>query len=121
MSNGGTKSLTEEQDHALLKSEIAAVKLAAGGVALKKYKATVDEAKWAIEKDKVLEEAITQRWTRDARFRKIVEAARRLGKYLLYYVPGATTNLGGVREKDSGRIQGTNKVGRIMMNLAGYI
>jgi predicted NAD-dependent protein-ADP-ribosyltransferase YbiA (DUF1768 family) len=120
MTNGGTKKLSEEDDHDLLKAELSAVKLAAGGVALKKYKAVVDEAAWATEKDKVLEEAVKQRWDRDARFRKIIDAARNLGKYLLFYTPGATTNLGGKRDKDSGQIEGDNKVGKIMMRLAGY-
>lgn len=120
MTNGGTKPLPEEEDHDLLKAELSAVKLAAGGVALKKYKAVVDEAAWATQKDKVLEEAIKQRWEKDARFRKIIETARNLGKYLLYYTPGATTNLGGKRDKDSGQIEGDNKVGKIMMRLAGY-
>jgi predicted NAD-dependent protein-ADP-ribosyltransferase YbiA (DUF1768 family) len=120
MTNGGTKQLTEEEDHDIWKAEIAAVKLAMGAAALKKYKAVVDEAKWATEKDRVLEDALTQRWTRDARFRKIIEAARNLGKTLLYYSPGATTNLGGKHSKNSGRIEGGNKVGKIMMKLAGY-
>ena len=121
MTNGGTKQLTEEEDHDIWKAEIAAVKLAMGAAALKKYKAVVDEAKWATEKDAVLEEAVTQRWTRDARFRKIIEAARNLGKTLLYYSPGSTTNLGGKHSKNSGRIEGGNKVGKIMMKLAGYL
>ena len=120
MTNGGTKQLSEEEDHDLLKAELSAVKLAAGGVALKKYKAVVDDAAWATEKDKVLEEALKQRWDRDARFRKIIETARNLGKYLLFYTPGATTNLGGKRDKDTGQIDGDNKVGKIMMKLAGY-
>jgi predicted NAD-dependent protein-ADP-ribosyltransferase YbiA (DUF1768 family) len=120
MTNGGTKQLSEEEDHDLLKAELSAVKLASGGVALKKYKAVVDEAAWATEKDKVLEEALSQRWTKDARFRKVIETARNLGKYLLYYTPGATTNLGGKRDKDTGQIEGDNKVGKIMMRLAGY-
>ena len=120
MTNGGTKQLSEEEDHDLLKAELSAVKLASGGVALKKYKAVVDEAAWATEKDKVLEEAIKQRWERDARFRKVIETARNLGKYLLYYTPGATTNLGGKRDRNTGQIDGDNKVGKIMMRLAGY-
>jgi len=120
MTNGGTKTLSEEDDHDLMKAELSAVKLAAGGVALKKYKAVVDEATWATEKEKVLEEALKQRWERDARFRKIIETARNLGKYLLYYTPGATTNLGGKRDKDTGQIEGDNKIGKIMMRLAGY-
>jgi predicted NAD-dependent protein-ADP-ribosyltransferase YbiA (DUF1768 family) len=88
---------------------------------LKKNRAVVDEAKWATAKDAVVEEALTQRWTRDARFRKIVETARDRGKTLLYYTPGsATSNLGGMRATSTGRIDGENKVGKTIMKLAGY-
>lgn len=121
LSNAGTKPLSEEEDARLLEAEIAAVKDAMRAPYLKRYKATVDEAKWATVKDEVIDEAITQRWTKDARFRKIVEAARERGKYLLYYTPGSTTsNVGGVRSVATGKIEGENKMGKVMMELAGY-
>lgn len=121
LTNAGTKPLSEEEDARLLETEVAAVKDAMRPPYLKRYKATVDEAKWATEKDNVLEEAIKQRWTKDARFRKIVEAARDRGKYLLFYTPGSTTsNVGGVRQLQTGRIEGENRIGKIMMKLAGY-
>ena len=120
MTNGGTKQLTEEEDHELLKTELAAVKAAMSAVAMKKHRAVVDEAKWATIKDKVLQEALKQRWTLDKRFRKTVEAARNQGKYLLYYTPGASTNLGGKRDRATGHIDGENRIGKIIMKLAGY-
>jgi predicted NAD-dependent protein-ADP-ribosyltransferase YbiA (DUF1768 family) len=121
LTNAGTKPLSEEEDARILEAEIAAVKDAMRTPYLKRYKATVDEAKWATVKDGVIDEAISQRWTKDARFRKIVEAARDRGKYLLYYTPGSTTsNVGGVRSLATGRIEGENKIGRVMMELAGY-
>jgi predicted NAD-dependent protein-ADP-ribosyltransferase YbiA (DUF1768 family) len=121
LSNAGTKPLSEEEDARLLEAEIAAVKDAMRTPYLKRYKATVDEGKWATVKDEVIDEAITQRWTKDARFRKIVEAARERGKYLLYYTPGSTTsNVGGVRSVATGKIEGENKIGKVMMELAGY-
>ena len=119
MTNGGTKQLSEEEDHDLLKSELAAVKASTGLLSLKKHRAVLDDAKWATVKDKVMEDAIKQRWTLDKRFHKIVETARNQGKYLLYYTPGATTNVGGKRDKN-GQIEGDNKIGKIMMKLAGY-
>jgi predicted NAD-dependent protein-ADP-ribosyltransferase YbiA (DUF1768 family) len=71
-------------------------------------------------KDQVLRDALTQRWTRDARFRRIVEAARDKGKVLLYFTPGTfTSNVGGIRRAD-GRIEGENRMGKIIMELAGY-
>jgi predicted NAD-dependent protein-ADP-ribosyltransferase YbiA (DUF1768 family) len=120
MTNGGTKQLTEEEDHELLKTELAAVKAAMSAVAMKKHRAVVDEAKWATIKDKILQEALKQRWTLDKRFRKTVEAARNQGKYLLYYTPGASTNLGGKRDRATGHIDGENRIGKIIMKLAGY-
>jgi len=119
MTNGGTKQLTEEEDHEIMKNELAAVKAATGLLYLKKHRAVLDDAKWATAKDKVLEDALKQRWTLDKRFRKIVETARNQGKYLLYYTPGTTTNVGGKRDKD-GHIEGDNKIGKIIMKLAGY-
>jgi predicted NAD-dependent protein-ADP-ribosyltransferase YbiA (DUF1768 family) len=121
LTNAGTKPLSEEEEARLLETEVAAVKDAMRPPFLKRYKATVDEAKWATVKDSALEEAITQRWTKDARFRKIITAARDRGKYLLYYTPGSSTsNMGGVRSLQSGRIEGENRIGKIMMKLAGY-
>ena len=121
LTNAGTKPLSEEEDTRILELENAAVKDAMRIPYLKRYKATVDEAKWATVKDEVIDEAITQRWKKDARFRKIVEAARDRGKYLLYYTPGsATSNVGGIRSVATGRIEGENKIGKVMMELAGY-
>jgi hypothetical protein len=104
----------------LEKLEMAAVKEASRPSAFKKYKAVFDEAKWASKKDEVLREGLRQRWETDARFRKIVEAARDKGKTLLYYTPGAnSSNMGGVR-KNTGLIEGENKIGAIIMELAGF-
>jgi predicted NAD-dependent protein-ADP-ribosyltransferase YbiA (DUF1768 family) len=118
-SGAGTRPLTEERDHEYTKMEMAAVKDAMRPPPLKKLGVIVDEAKWATAKEAMLTEALTQRWTKDARFRKAVEAARSKGKYLLFYTPGSSTNVGGVR-RESGRIDGENKIGKIMMKLAGY-
>lgn len=117
---GGTKPIPEARDYELLKEETAEVKDYSRAPMLKRYKCTVDEAKWAAAKDQVLRDALTQRWTRDARFRRIVEAARDKGKFLLYYTPGAaTSNVGGIRRTD-GRIEGENRMGKVIMELAGY-
>jgi hypothetical protein len=49
-----------------------------------------------------------------------VEAARELGKYLLYTTkPAAASELGGIRDA-TGKIDGENKVGRMIMELAGF-
>jgi predicted NAD-dependent protein-ADP-ribosyltransferase YbiA (DUF1768 family) len=118
--NSNTKPLSEKRDFELLQEERDEVRKALRPATQKTYSAPIDEAAWATVKDKVLLDALTQRWEKDARLRKIVEAARGQGKILLYYTPGASSsNLGAVRKPD-GSIEGDNKMGRILMNLAGF-
>jgi predicted NAD-dependent protein-ADP-ribosyltransferase YbiA (DUF1768 family) len=119
--DGGTKLLPEDKDYELLRQETLAVRDAVRDPNLKKYKAVIDEAAWALQKDRVLEEALRQRWTRDARLRRILETARDKGKTLLYFTPGTTmSNLGGMHRATTGLIEGGNKVGKIYMQLAGF-
>jgi predicted NAD-dependent protein-ADP-ribosyltransferase YbiA (DUF1768 family) len=116
----GTKPLAEKRKKELLKAEAEAVREAIRPSAFKKYKTALDEAVWATKKEGVLREGLQQRWEKDARFRKIVEAARDKGKTLLYYAPGAiSSNLGGVR-RANGSIEGENQMGKILMELAGF-
>ena len=117
--DGGTKPLPEDRDYDLLEQEVKDIKAAMKAVSIKKYKAIFDETKWASAKDEVLREGLTQRWENDARLRKIVEAVRNQGKILLFYTPGAITNLGGIR-RDDGTIEGDNKMGQILMSLAKF-
>jgi len=121
LTDQGTRPLSEEDDFKLLEAEVAAVKDAMRAPYLKKFGAVINVTDWATVKDRVLQEAVEQRWKSDARFRKIIEAARERGKYLLYYTPGSTSsNVGGVRSSQTGRIEGENRIGKIMMRLAGY-
>lgn len=114
------RQVKEHEDQELLRAESADVSEAALPKTIKRYKASFDEARWLAEKDEVLKEALKQRWMHDARFRRIVEAARTKEKYLLYYTGSSTiTSFGGVRRED-GRIEGENQVGKIIMELAGY-
>ena len=114
------RQVKESEDQELLRAEAADVAEAAQPRMIKRYKAEFDEAKWLAHKDDVLKEALKQRWTRDERFRKIVEAARTQEKYLLYYTGSTTlTSFGGIR-RDDGRIEGENQVGKIIMELAGF-
>jgi hypothetical protein len=117
--DGGTKPLPEDRDYALLEDESKDVKAAMRAATVKKYKGIFDEAKWATAKDQVLRDGLTQRWETDARLRRIVEAVRNQGKILLFYTPGAATNMGGIR-RDDGTIEGDNKVGEILMSLAKF-
>ena len=117
--NGGTKPLAEDRDYEMLEHESKDVKAAMKGTTVKKYKGVFDETKWATVKDDVLRDGLAQRWETDARLRRVVEAVRNQGKILLFYTPGAITNLGGIR-RDDGTIEGDNKMGQILMNLAKF-
>ena len=63
--------------------------------------------------------ALKYRWEHDKLFRETVENARNNGKYLLYSVSSDTSELGGKRS-ETGTINGENKVGRFIMELAGF-
>jgi hypothetical protein len=119
-SDGGTKPIPAKRDEQLLKEEDNAIKDEIRPSAFKRYRSTFDEALWASKKDEVLKEGLRQRWETDARFRKIVEAARDKGKTLLYYAPGAnSSNMGGVH-RSTGIIEGENRIGKYIMELAGF-
>ncbi len=116
----GTRALSEERELALVKEERKKVLNVFTQKEIKAFGVVFDEGKWMTERDKVLEYALQQRYELDARYRKIIEKVKELGLYLLYdtgTVFGA--ELGGKRKSDK-TIDGENKVGKIMMKLAGY-
>jgi len=121
LKTGTGGKLSDTDYYALLKDESAAVKKAMMPSELRAYGVKIAEADWLAQKDRVLREGLTQRWERDARFRRVVEEAREKSKYLLYYIgPSGTGELSGVRRANDGRIEGENKIGRIIMELAGF-
>jgi len=79
-----------------------------------------DETRWATVKDKLLREAVLQRLTNDKQFCTIVSSALAQHKYLLYFDKTSSehgSELGGSRTV-KGTIQGQNKYGTTIMNLA---
>lgn len=119
---GGIKP-ESTRDYQLVNDEINEIKKKMTKTALLQYRATIDEIKWSMIKDDVLRTAIEYRWINDARFHTIVEAARNQGKYLLYSIKGSGANseLGGVRSVTTSQIVGENKVGRTIMEVAGFV
>jgi len=117
----GARALTADREHDLLKSERKKVMEESDVVkGMKKYRATFDESKWFAVKDGVLRDALKQRWDKDARLRRIIEAIKAKGLVMLYYTgPGSGSDLGGKRTAE-GYIDGENKVGKILMELAGW-
>jgi len=118
----GARALTAQRDHELLKAERAKVleESNPGPSGMKKYRVTFDEGKWFGVKDGVLRDALTQRWEKDERMRRILTAVKAKGLVLLYYTgPGSGSDLGGKRTSE-GYIDGENKVGKILMNLGGW-
>jgi predicted NAD-dependent protein-ADP-ribosyltransferase YbiA (DUF1768 family) len=114
----GKRKLTEDRKYELLAEERERVRDDSVPSALRRQGVVFDPAKWATVKEQVLREALGQRFKDDAEFQKIVLAAREKGKYLLFYSQSAD-ELGGVRKLD-GRIEGENRVGKIIMEIAGF-
>jgi hypothetical protein len=120
-----TESVKPEsaRDYELLAMEVADVRKKMTKTYLNQYRVVFDDNKWIPVKDNVIMDALRHRWENDKRFRDTVEAARNMGKYLLYSIKGTTTNaseLGGTRSLASGIIEGDNKIGRFIMELAGF-
>jgi predicted NAD-dependent protein-ADP-ribosyltransferase YbiA (DUF1768 family) len=116
----GSRALTSARDKELLKEEAEAVRMKSRPQAMASFGAMYDDSKWVAAKDDVLRRALEWRWTHDRRTRKILEAARDANKYLLYYTTASGSELGGKRRIEDGTIDGSNKVGKIYMELAGF-
>ena len=115
----GAKALTDDRDAKLLVEELKEVHDEMRAVAMKKWKAKFDQAKWDSVKDGLLKEAIRQRWEKDARFHTTVEAAKQQGKTLLFFTGSASSEYGGKRTQE-GYLEGENKLGKAMMEVAGF-
>lgn len=116
----GGRAIPEDRDYELLELETKEVKAAIRESAMRRYGATFKPEVWATVKDQILRDGLKQRWMKDERLRKILTAVRAQNKILLYYTPGAANvNLGGVR-RDDGKIEGNNKIGRILMEFANF-
>ena len=105
--------LKEERKMVLTESDV----VSKGGMS--KYGAKFDEGKWLSVKDSVLRDALAQRWKKDEMLRQIIEAVRSKGLLLLYSGVGTGNDLGAKRTS-AGIIEGENKVGKILMELAGF-
>ena len=77
-----------------------------------------EEATWSTVKDALIQQAIAQRLRGDKRFCAIVNATILQKKYLLY--TNKKTELGGERSAN-GTIQGQNKYGRYILQLADQL
>jgi hypothetical protein len=110
------------RDFELLGEEATEVRKKMTKTYLNQSRTVIDDTKWIPIKDKVLMDALKYRWEHDKRFRDGVEAARNLGKYLLYStkIAAVTAELGGTRDILTGMIVGENKVGRFIMEIAGF-
>ena len=94
-----------------------------------------NETRWIVEKDKYLKQAYQARYDKDEKFRHILEKLREMDKYLLYRPDdklNTRDDLGGVMkqvkkkgkksegEKKMVKIEGINKLGKLLMTLGGF-
>lgn len=120
LKSGRGGKLSEKDYYESIKDEATAIQKALMPAELRPYKITIDSAEWNKHKDEMLRNALQQRWDRDARFHTIVEKARTLKKYMLYYTSNASGGeMSGVL-RANGTIDGENKVGRFIMEIAGF-
>jgi hypothetical protein len=110
---------------ALLLEELVSIKDIMNPDTLRKdYKTVVDPAAWNRVKDYHYRRGLENRWAKYALFHTIVEKAREAKKYLLYFrtskIGDATGELSGVWRVKTGQIEGENKIGRMIMEIANF-
>jgi predicted NAD-dependent protein-ADP-ribosyltransferase YbiA (DUF1768 family) len=115
----GAKALTEDREAELITEELKEVHGEMRISGIKKRGAKFDENRWNEVKDDLLKEAVRQRYAKDARFRKILDSAKQQGKTLLFYTGSASSEYGGKQTKDK-YLEGENKLGKAMMEIAGF-
>jgi len=115
----GAKELTDERNAELLTEEMKEVHAEIRLSGMKKAGVKFDTVKWEGMKDQILEEGVRQRYTTDAEFRTIVEAAKQQGKTLLFYTGSASSEYGGKQTKEK-YLEGQNKLGKAIMKVAGF-
>jgi hypothetical protein len=114
--NRNTKGISLESDLIIIEQETKDI--------LQKETANLDRfgfdpTKWAVVKDKLLQEAIQQRLQYDKRFCTIVNAAITQNKYILYFDAKAKagSELGGSYALNK-TIQGENRYGEAILSIA---
>jgi predicted NAD-dependent protein-ADP-ribosyltransferase YbiA (DUF1768 family) len=115
----GARPLSEDRDAKLLADEIKEVHDETKLKGMKARKAKYEERKWEEVKDDLLKYALRVRYEKDARFRKTVDAAKQQKKVLLFYTGSASSEYGGKRTAE-GFLEGENKVGKFLMELADF-
>jgi hypothetical protein len=109
----------------LLLAELVSIKEHMSPDRLRKdSKVTVDPGLWNRVKDYHYRRGLELRFTKDEMFHKIVEKARAEKKYLLYYrtakIGDPTGELSGIWRLKDGRIEGENRIGRLLMEVAKF-
>jgi len=120
-----TSERTRERQIDAFEKELIEVRKAMTPAKLYSYRVTLNDAKWDIAKEAYYRSGLSERWTKDAEFRAIVEKARAEKKVLVYTVSKQLGGLhpeevSGARDPATGRIVGGNLFGRIIMNLAKF-
>ncbi len=116
-----TQEVSYDRDIQLLKEEMKEVQQHTSSTYLnsRKYRVVFDDGQWASIKDEVIREGLRQRLERDAKYRDIVMKARDKGLYLLNRAETGGSEMGGKRTIKK-MIDGQNKVGVILTDLAGF-
>jgi predicted NAD-dependent protein-ADP-ribosyltransferase YbiA (DUF1768 family) len=111
------KQVTDDSFAKKIRPFMVEVKKSSGKGQMKKADYTLDVEKWNVARVAVMEHLLLARWVSDDEFRSILTGSR--GKYLLHFErSGIRSFWGGSLDKtDSQTINGSNKLGKMMMNL----
>jgi len=122
--NPKTNSMKAKLTSALLEELVSIKELMSPDTLRKDHNIVIDPAAWNRVKDYHYRRGLESRWTKDAMFRKIVEKAREQKKYLLYFrtskIGDPTGELSGVWRIKTGQIEGENRIGRMIMEIANF-
>lgn len=117
----GARNIPADKDNQMLAAEMKRIRQESSAKSITtKYGATFNEGAWLAAKDAALEYALAYRYKHDPRFKQIVNKIRDAGKYILLSAEEGGAEFGGKRARNTGVIDGANKVGKMIMRIAGF-
>lgn len=109
--------LSEKEAHELQEKEGDEIHKFAKEGEMKKAGATLNKVIWGEKAPEITKAFVQQRYDRDNRFRKILDAIKNAEARLVYYTSASPTEFSGIVKAEA--IQGQNLLGKAMMEVVG--
>ncbi len=110
-------SISEKESHELQEKEGDEIHKFAKEGEMKKAGAALNKALWSEKAPEITRAFVQQRYERDERFRKILDAVKKAEVRLVYYTSASPTEFSGLVKGEA--IQGQNLLGKAMMEVVG--